>query len=166
MSKRIINVSLVTAVLSIFIFTGTARTLQTQTRATEDWRTVLANAKGEKVTITKDQHTYGKKLFYVTCGECHAGGTTIGSETTTLSAKHLAEAIPKRNNIEGLVDYMKNPTTADGETEISELHPSKKSQDIFTSMRTLSDDDLFKIAGYILCQANNPSITWGPVSPY
>ena len=47
---------------------------------------------------------------------------------------------------------MKNPTTYDGFEEISELHPSIKSADIFAEMRNLSDDDLYAIAGHILLQ--------------
>lgn len=59
------------------------------------------------------------------------------------------------------MDYIKNPTTYDGEYEISELHPSIKSADIFTEMRNLTDDDLKAIAGYILVQPKVIGIKWG-----
>ncbi len=73
----------------------------------------------------------------------------------------LALATPKRDNIEGLVDYMKNPTTYDGVDEISELHPSIKSADIFTAMRNLTDKDLESIAGHILLQPKILGDKWG-----
>ncbi len=73
----------------------------------------------------------------------------------------MAGATPNRNSIAGLVDYMKNPTTYDGEEEISELHPSTKSADIFTEMRNLTDKDLEAIAGYILLQPKIVGSQWG-----
>ncbi|MFM6308476.1 MAG: cytochrome c-550, partial [Dolichospermum sp.] len=73
----------------------------------------------------------------------------------------LAGAVPNRNNIEGLVDYMKNPTTYDGVTEISEIHPSIKSQDIFKVMRNLTEEDLKAIAGHILLEPKVVGTKWG-----
>lgn len=70
-----------------------------------------------------------------------------------IKSESLTLATPNRNNIQGLVDHMKNPTTYDGEEEISEIHPSIKSADIFTEMRNLTDDDLVSVAGHILLQA-------------
>ena len=159
MSTKILIVTLFATILSSLIFTSTAKPLQTE--VSEKYRNVQANAKGDKITITLDQFNYGKRLFNQTCAECHAGGITRTSQTVTLSAEHLANAVPKRNNIEGLVDYMKNPTTADGEVEISELHPSEKSQDIFTKMRGLGDRDFSAIAGYILTESNRLGEKWG-----
>jgi photosystem II cytochrome c550 len=78
-----------------------------------------------------------------------------------LEPEALALATPNRNNIEGLVDYMKNPTTYDGEYEISEIHPSIKSADIFTAMRNLTDEDLRAIAGHILLQPKIVGQKWG-----
>jgi photosystem II cytochrome c550 len=60
-----------------------------------------------------------------------------------------------------LVDYLKNPTTYDGAIEISELHPSTKSADIFSTMRNLTDEDLTSIAGHILLQPKIVGIQWG-----
>eukprot|EP00971_Amphidinium_carterae_P208888 4144265-Amphidinium_carterae.1 len=34
--------------------------------------------------------------------------------------------IGRRDNVEGLVDYLNNPTTYDGLVDISEVHPSMK----------------------------------------
>jgi photosystem II cytochrome c550 len=56
---------------------------------------------------------------------------------------------------------MKNPTTYDGETEISELHPVPRAADIYPEMRNLTDDDLEAIAGHIPAPAENPRRMWG-----
>jgi photosystem II cytochrome c550 len=56
---------------------------------------------------------------------------------------------------------MNNPTTYDGQTEISELHPSTKSTDIFPKMRNLTQDDLKVIAGHILIQPKVVGAKWG-----
>jgi photosystem II cytochrome c550 len=78
-----------------------------------------------------------------------------------LEPEALAGALPNRNNIEGLVDYMKNPTTYDGETEISEIHPSIKSENIFKVMRNLEEEDLKAIAGHILLEPKVVGAKWG-----
>ena len=78
-----------------------------------------------------------------------------------LEPEALAGALPKRNNIEGLVDYMKNPTTYDGATEISEIHPSLKSANIFRVMRNLTEKDLKAIAGHILLKPKVVGTKWG-----
>jgi photosystem II cytochrome c550 len=56
---------------------------------------------------------------------------------------------------------MKNPTTFDGLESIAEIHPSIKSADIFPKMRTLTEDDLFTIAGHILTQPKIIAEKWG-----
>jgi photosystem II cytochrome c550 len=56
---------------------------------------------------------------------------------------------------------MYNPTTYDGELEISELHPSKKSADIYPEMRNLTDEELEAIAGHILLQPKILGKGWG-----
>jgi len=56
---------------------------------------------------------------------------------------------------------MKNPTTYDGLESIAEIHPSIRSADIFPKMRTLTEDDLFTIAGHILIQPKIVAEKWG-----
>ena len=63
--------------------------------------------------------------------------------------------------MESLVDYMKDPTSYDGAESIAEVHPSIKSADIFPKMRTLTDDDLYSIAGHILLQPKIAAEKWG-----
>lgn len=124
-------------------------------------RTVKANEAGETITLSLEQVQQGKRLFNDTCSQCHAGGRTKTDPNVGLSPDVLAGATPARDNISALVDYMKNPTTYDGEIEISELHPSTKSADIYPEMRNLTDEDLEAIAGHILFQPKIIGRSWG-----
>nr|ARO91391.1 cytochrome c550 [Rhodochaete parvula]ASK39714.1 photosystem II cytochrome c550 [Rhodochaete parvula] len=127
----------------------------------ETTRTVPTNSTGATTTLTPEQVKRGKRLFNNTCAQCHAGGITKTNPNIGLEPESLSLATPQRNNIEGLVDYMKNPTSYDGLESIAEIHPSIKSADIFPKMRSLSDDDLFTIAGHILLQPKIASEKWG-----
>ena len=78
-----------------------------------------------------------------------------------LDAEALSLATPTRNNATALVDYLKNPTTFDGLESIAEVHPSIASADIFPKMRSLTEEDLYAIAGHILLQPKVVSEKWG-----
>ena len=123
-------------------------------------RTVPLNST-KTVILTPEQVKRGKRLFNNTCGTCHTGGITKTNPNVGLDAEALSLATPSRNNIEGLVDYMKNPTTFDGLESIAEIHPSIKSADIFPKMRSLTEDDLYAIAGHIVLQPKIVSEKWG-----
>jgi len=124
-------------------------------------RTVPLNAQGETITLSLKQVQEGKRLFNYACGQCHLGGITKTDPNVDLRTETLARATPPRDSIEGLVDYMHNPTTYDGFTEIAELHPSTKSTDIFPKMRNLTEDDLVAIAGHVLTQPRILGDRWG-----
>ena len=115
----------------------------------------------KSVTITPEQAKRGKRLFLSTCSVCHTGGITKTNPNVGLDPEALSLATPQRNTIEGLVDYLKNPTTFDGLESIAEIHPSIKSADIFPKMRTLTEDDLYAIAGHILVQPKIVAEKWG-----
>ncbi len=153
MSKIIQKISLATLIFSLS-FPVLASDLN------EAIRTVPLNEK-EKITLTPEQVKRGKRLFGNTCSVCHTGGITKTNPNVGLDAEALSLATPARNTIEGLVDYMKNPTTFDGLESIAEIHPSIKSADIFPKMRSLTEDDLFAIAGHILIQPKIVSEKWG-----
>ena len=123
-------------------------------------RTVQLNTT-KSVTLTPEQVKRGKRLFINTCSVCHTGGITKTNPNVGLDTEALSLATPQRNTIEGLVDYMKNPTTFDGLESIAEIHPSIKSADIFPKMRTLTEDDLYAIAGHILVQPKIVAEKWG-----
>lgn len=123
-------------------------------------RTVPLNTT-KTVTLTSEQVKRGKRLFNNSCSVCHTGGITKTNPNVGLDSEALGLAIPSRNNIEGLIDYMKNPTTFDGSESIAEVHPSIKSADIFPKMRSLTEDDLYAIAGHILIQPKIIAEKWG-----
>jgi len=123
-------------------------------------RTIPLNG-SKTITLTPEQVKRGKRLFISTCSVCHTGGITKTNPNVGLDTEALSLATPTRNTVEGLVDYLKNPTTFDGLESIAEIHPSIKSADIFPKMRTLTEDDLVAIAGHILLQPKVIAEKWG-----
>ena len=126
----------------------------------EATRTVQLNA-NKTVVLTPEQVKRGKRLFINTCSICHTGGITKTNPNVGLDSEALSLATPTRNTIEGLVDYIKNPTTFDGLESIAEIHPSIRSADIFPKMRTLTEDDIYAIAGHILVSPKILAEKWG-----
>ena len=127
----------------------------------EATRTIPVSSDGKTTVLTPEQLKRGKRLFNASCSQCHVGGITKTNPNLGLDPEALSLATPARNTINGLVDYMKNPTSYDGLESIAEIHPSIKSANIFTRMRSLDDDDLFDIAGHILIQPKIISEKWG-----
>jgi photosystem II cytochrome c550 len=127
----------------------------------EDTRTVPLDVKGNSVVLTGEQVKRGKRLFNNACAICHTGGLTKTNPNVGLDTESLSLATPPKDNITNLVSYFKEPTTYDGLESISELHPSIKSADIFPKMRSLTDEDLFAIAGYILLEPKVVNEKWG-----
>ena len=157
MFRRLIGVVVATILLTFQMVISSATALELN----KTIRTVPLNDKGDTVVLSLKQVKEGKRLFNYACAQCHAGGVTKTNQNVGLEPEALAGALPNRNNIEGLVDYMKNPTTYDGETEISEIHPSIKSANIFKVMRNLKEEDLKAIAGHILLEPKVVGAKWG-----
>ena len=126
----------------------------------EATRTVALDSSGKTTVLTPEQVKRGKRLFGASCGSCHTGGITKTNPNIGLDSEALSLATPNRNSVAGLVDYLKT-TTFDGLDSIAETHPSIASADIFPKMRSLSEDDLFAIAGHILLQPKVISEKWG-----
>jgi photosystem II cytochrome c550 len=127
----------------------------------ETTRTIPLDSSGSTVILTPEQVKRGKRLFNASCGQCHVGGVTKTNPNLGLEPDALSLATPPRDNINALIDYLKNPTSYDGLESIAELHPSTKSADIFPKMRSLSDEDLFAISGHILLQPKLGGEKWG-----
>jgi photosystem II cytochrome c550 len=142
--------------LAAFSFTTSAWAIEL-----DDAVRTLPLTSTKTITFTPEQTKRGKRLFINTCSVCHTGGITKTNPNVGLDTEALALAVPARNTIEGLVDYMKNPTTFDGLESIAEIHPSIKSADIFPKMRTLTEDDLVAIAGHVLMQPKIVAEKWG-----
>nr|QCI06503.1 photosystem II cytochrome c550 [Erythroglossum lusitanicum] len=127
----------------------------------ESTRSVQLDSSGKILTLTPEQVKRGKRLFNNTCAQCHNGGITKTNPNIGLEPESLSLATPARDNINSLVDYLKSPTSYDGESSIAELHPSIKSAEIFPKMRNLTDEDLIAIAGHILIQPKLGGEKWG-----
>ena len=107
----------------------------------EATRTVVQDGSGKTTVLTPEQVKRGKRLFNATCGACHIGGITKTNPNVGLDPEALSLATPRRDNIDALVDFLKNPTTYDGLESIAEVHPSIKSADIYPRMRSVTDED-------------------------
>ena len=142
-------------IFNLFVVSASAIDLDEATR------TVTTDSSGNTTVLTPEQVKKGKRLFNASCSTCHTGGITKTNPNVGLDPEALSLATPSRDNIMGLVDYMKNPTTFDGLESILEIHPSIQSADIFPKMRNLSEDDLYAIAGHILIQPKIVSEKWG-----
>ncbi len=157
MLKRYIWLAVATVFFAFQMLVGSATAAELDSAT----RTVPLNSSGETLTLSLKQVKEGKRLFQYACAKCHIGGITKTDPNIGLDPEALSLATPPRNTIESLVDYMKDPTSFDGLESIAELHPSIKSQDTFTQMRNLTDEDLVAIAGHILLQPKVVGDKWG-----
>ncbi|NEP48692.1 MAG: cytochrome c-550, partial [Moorea sp. SIO3C2] len=113
--KRFILLITATLFFAFHIAVGSSAALDIP----EPDRTVPLNEAGDMVVMSNEQISDGLSKFNAKCSVCHKGGYTKTNPNIRLSAKDLALATPARDNLEGLVDYLKHPTTYDGEISIS-----------------------------------------------
>ena len=113
------------------------------------------------MTFSDREIDAGRKVFNTSCGTCHAGGITKTNHNVGLDPETLALATPARDNVEALVDYMKDPTSYDDEYSIADLHPSMRDAELYPAMRDLDDEDLRLMAGYILVSPKVQGTAWG-----
>ena len=152
--SQIVSVLFV-GIFSFFVTTASAIDLDEATR------TIVQDGSGKTTVLTPEQVKRGKRLFNATCGACHIGGVTKTDQNVGLDPETLSLATPRRDNIDSLVDFLKNPTTYDGLESIAEVHPSIKSADIYPRMRSVTDEDLTAISGHILLQPKIVAEKWG-----
>lgn len=157
MLKRYIWLAIATVFFAVQAFVGTATAAELDAAT----RTVALNNDGDTITLSLKQVKEGKRLFQYACAQCHVGGITKTDPNVGLDPEALSLATPPRNSIAALVDYMKDPTSYDGEQSIAEVHPSIKSKDTFAEMRNLTENDLVAIAGHILLQPKVVGDKWG-----
>ena len=142
-------------IFSISVTTASAIDLDEATR------TIVKDSSGSTVVLTPEQVKRGKRLFNATCGACHVGGISKTNPNVGLDPEALSLATPRRDNLDALIDFLKNPTSYDGLESIAETHPSIKSADIYPRMRSLTDEDLYAISGHILLQPKIVTEKWG-----
>jgi photosystem II cytochrome c550 len=157
MLKRCLLLAVATVFFAFQAFVGSVNAAELD----DATRTVPLNAQGENTTLTLKQAAIGKKIFQGTCSQCHAGGITKTDPNVGLDPEALSLATPPRDNVEALVEFIKDPKTYDGAMSIAETHPSIKSKDTFTEMKNLTEDDLYALSGHILIQPKVVGDQWG-----
>ncbi|HHP7232800.1 MAG TPA: cytochrome c-550, partial [Xenococcaceae cyanobacterium] len=120
MLKRLFLTAVATLLFMIQFNIGSATAVELD----EAIRTVKLNDQGEKTVLSLQQVRQGQQIFVDKCTYCHKSGTTKTNPNVGLGLKALANAEPAKDNIAGIVEYLKNPVTYDGETDIYELHPN------------------------------------------
>lgn len=113
-------------------------------------RTIPLNEDGESVTLSSKQVVSGQQLFNSSCTKCHLQGKTKTNNNVSLGLSDMAGAEPPRTNVLALVDYLKHPTSYDGEDDLSEVHPNVTRTDLYPELRNLTEDDVFDVASYLL----------------
>lgn len=156
MLKRFILV-VVASVFAFQLFAASATAVELD----EDIRTVKLNEAGDQTVLSVKEAELGKRKFRDTCAQCHASGRTKTNPNVGLGLDSLANAEPPRDNLVALVDYLKHPTTYDGEEEITLFHPNTERSDLYPEMRNLTDGDLRAISGHILIQPKVRGASWG-----
>ncbi|OLT69541.1 photosystem II cytochrome PsbV2 [Moorena producens 3L] len=78
---------------------------------------IAVDGKGETKLFDGEDLSVGIKLFSQNCQRCHVGGANLIDPTVSLSLEKLAGAKPPRDNLNGLVAFMRQPMTYDGEDE-------------------------------------------------
>lgn len=159
-----IYVALVMLMLAFsLVFSGAESALAVE--ISDAMRTVDLNASGEQITLDLEQLSTGQRMFNSSCVQCHLDGGSKTNPDVDLSTDTLASATPARNNLDSLVDYLHHPTTYDGLRSLAEFHPSTENSDLFPRMKSLAEDDLRAIAGYILAEPNIIGDQWAGGKP-
>ncbi len=138
------------AIAAIFFFLQFPIHQASALELTEETRTVPLTEEGETTTLTSEQITNGQRLFIRECTQCHLQGKTKTNNNVSLGLEDLALAEPPRDNVLGLVDYLKYPTSYDGEDDYTELHVNVSRPDIYPELRDFTEDDLYDVSGYVL----------------
>ena len=157
MLKRFLFAAVAALFMAIQLNVGSVNAIELD----EGIRTVKVNDQGATTVLSLKQVKQGQRVFVDTCSYCHKAGATKPNPNVNLGLTALAGAFPAKDNIEGIVEYLKNPTTYDGEVEIYEFHPNTTRSDLYPLMRNLTDDDLEAVAGHILMQPAIRGILWG-----
>ncbi len=127
---------------------------------TEETRTIPLNEEGEMTTLSSEQITNGNRLFIRECTQCHLQGKTKTNNNVSLGLEDLALAEPPRDSLLAIVDYLKYPTSYDGEDDYTELHVNTTRPDFYPELRDFTEEDLYDVSGYVLVAPKLDSY-WG-----
>ena len=146
MLKRLILVVVATLLFAFQFQVNSAAALELD----EATRTITLNEAGDQITFSSQQVTQGQRLFNSNCTKCHLQGKTKTNNNVSLGLEDLAGAEPRRDNVLALIDYIKNPTSYDGELSLELEHPNTSRPDTFPELKNINEDDIEAIAGYML----------------
>jgi photosystem II cytochrome c550 len=110
------------------------------------------DGQGQTRLFAPDDLVVGKRLFENNCKNCHLGGATLPNPSVPLSLAALQGAVPQRDNINNLVDYLRQPMTYDGTEENYVCRQVPESW--------LPQEQVEKIAAFIL-RAAQKAPSWG-----
>lgn len=148
MLKKYTWLAVAIVLLTFVMFVNSATAIELN----EASRTVPLNEEGKTIVVKLKQYKEGKRLFSYACASCHGQGMSKTNPNVGLDLETLSLATPPRDNIQGIVDFLKEPMSFDGEKDISEEHPGIESADVFPKMRNLTEDDLVDLAGFLLVE--------------
>ncbi len=75
------------------------------------------DGKGQTKLFSAEDLSFGKQLFKTNCINCHVAGATLPNPKVSLALDTLAGATPPRDNINGIVNFLRHPMTYDGSDE-------------------------------------------------
>jgi photosystem II cytochrome c550 len=106
------------AVLGVFIVSSPAQAaVDSYVRRYLDVKEPIAldvDGKGQTKPFSGEDLSVGKELFEAHCLNCHVGGATLPDPAVSLALDTLAGATPPRDNINGIVNFLREPMTYDG----------------------------------------------------
>jgi photosystem II cytochrome c550 len=146
MVKRLIWVAVATVFLFFQVHVNSAAALKLD----EATRTVTLNEEGETVVLSSQEITKGERIFNDACTQCHLQGKTKTNNNVSLGLKDLSKAVPRRDNVAALVEYLKQPMSYDGEYSLELEHPNVTRPDVWPELKNLNEKDIFNVAGYML----------------
>ncbi|KAM3115273.1 photosystem II cytochrome PsbV2 [Phormidesmis sp. 146-33] len=107
---------------------------------------------GNSRLFSAEELASGKKVFEQSCLTCHVGGATLPNPKVPLSLKALQGAMPPRDTVASLVEFMRAPMLYDGSEESFECRKVPTSW--------LSQAEVESVAGFIL-RAAQKAPGWG-----
>ncbi|NEO92206.1 MAG: photosystem II cytochrome PsbV2 [Moorea sp. SIO3G5] len=113
---------------------------------------IAVDGKGQTKLFDGEDLSVGIKLFSQNCQMCHVGGTNLIDPTVSLSLERLAQATPPRDNLNGLVAFMRQPMTYDGTEDSFSCREVPESW--------LSQEQIEKLAAFVI-RAAQKGPAWG-----
>lgn len=110
------------------------------------------DSQGQTKPFSAENLSEGKQLFERNCLNCHVGGSTLPDPTVPLSLTALEGATPRRDTINGLVAYLRQPMTYDGSEETVWCRQVPETW--------LSQEQIEHLAGFVL-RAAQVAPGWG-----